>query len=201
MLKDPDIKSIIAMSEEPLEDLSSVIRAIDEYIQMYQKTPVIVKPFLKRDIPSITQLGEKEWLKLLTQIRGNLENISKIAANVKDLETPSVSSVEVIESTTEQLVKEISTPTVSSFIRKRRRPRMNILFASQNNVEDVSTEDVSTEDEDGNSIEEEETKKRTVYCPECGHKCQGKKGLKVHIYKAHKDIREEMLKTLQLYKK
>ena len=40
--------------------------------------------------------------------------------------------------------------------------------------------------------------KATIYCPECGHKCNGNKGLKIHIFRVHNDIRKEMLKTFEL---
>ena len=54
--------------------------------------------------------------------------------------------------------------------------------------------------EETKEIQEEEPIIEFVYCPECGHKCKGQKGLKVHIYRAHDNLKETILKTVELYK-
>ena len=45
----------------------------------------------------------------------------------------------------------------------------------------------------------EEPIRKFLYCPECGHRCKGRRGLKIHTYTSHKDMKEEILETIELY--
>ena len=69
------IESIIQLSEEPIEQLSTIIGVFNENIDLYQKMPFIVKPLLKRDLSSLSHLNEKEWIDLLNSIMKNFEKI------------------------------------------------------------------------------------------------------------------------------
>jgi len=40
-----------------------------------------------------------------------------------------------------------------------------------------------------------------VFCPECGHKCKGQNGLKIHVRIKHKEKEKEILKMMRLYDK
>ena len=59
---------------------------------------------------------------------------------------------------------------------------------------------IITDKEDIKEVKKEEPIIEFFYCPECGRKCKGQKGLKVHIYRAHSNLKEAILKTVELYK-
>jgi hypothetical protein len=181
MLNEPEkseLESIITLSSTPMKDLTTVITHMNKQITFNEETPLIVKPFLKRDIPTITSYDEKEWLTLLTKIKGNFERINSSALKIftKDL----------AEIPKRKKTKQLTKPT-------GKRPSKRIQITEKKmNEEDISTSYVPLD-------EEKKSKNGVVYCPECGHGCQGMKGLRVHIFQIHKQSREEMLQTIKLY--
>ena len=180
MLKDPqnsELKSIIALSSPPIKDLTTVITHLTNQINLNEKTPLIVKPFLKRDIPTITSLDENEWLTLLTKIKGSLESINSTAKKII--------AKNKAEMPTSDKPKDL--PKLA-----RKKTSKDIQSTKKISKKDTSTSHVP-------SHPEEKSKKTTVYCPECGHECQGRKGLKVHIFQVHNQSREKMLQTIKLY--
>lgn len=180
MLKDPqnsELKSIIALSSPPIKDLKTVITHLTKQIKINEKTPLIVKPFLKRDIPTITSLDENEWLTLLTKIKGSLESINSTALKI------------IAKNRAEKPTSD-KPKNVTKLARKR--ASKDIQFTKKIIRKDTSTSHVP-------SHPEEKSKKTTVYCPECGHECQGRKGLKVHIFQVHNQSREKMLQAIKLY--
>lgn len=165
-----ELESIISLSDAPLEDLSLVINHIKDHVSYYQNLPSIAKPFLKRDLPSISNLEEQEWLDMLNIIKANLEDIKSAASNILG-KSPSLApenkSMTTVEKITNKKIKR----------NKEDKSLSNGILTLQ---------------------EKKIIKGATTYCPECGHKCNGKRGLKVHIYAIHNEIREEMLKTFEL---
>lgn len=79
------IESIIQLSDEPIEQLSTIIGVFNENIDLYQKMPFIVKPLLKRDLSSLSHLNEKEWIELLNSIMKNFEKIKSTASSIKKM--------------------------------------------------------------------------------------------------------------------
>ena len=145
------LESIIKLSDEPIEQLSTVIGVFNENVDFYQKMPFIVKPFLKRDLSSLSHLTEKEWLDLLNNIIENFEKIKSMASSIKEINKPI----------------EESSSTNDLAARARAKDKISV-----NNIK---------------------------FCPECGHKCQGKKSLTEHIYHTHYNRREEFWKAVELY--
>ena len=152
-----ELESIINLSSAPLKDLSLIIDHIKEQIEIYQTIPTLARPFLKRDIPTLTQLKEKEWLDFLNRIKGNLETINLAAVNL---------------------------------IKTRSSEHANI--SEMSSMEPIQTIEEKEEDTEALSIAQEETEfQKIVFCPECGHKCNGIVGLKVHIYRVHNENRKK----------
>jgi hypothetical protein len=175
-----ELESIISLSAAPLVDLSLVIDNIKDHVSYYQNLPTIAKPFLKRDLPSISNLEEQEWLDMLNIIKANLEEINSAASNILG-KSPSLAPENKPMPKAEK-IKKI----------KRKKTVFNSVV-SLRTKEDKSLSNVILTLQEKKII-----KGATIYCPECGHKCNGKRGLKVHIYAIHNEIREEMLKTFEL---
>ena len=161
-----ELESIINLSSAPLKDLSLIIDHIKEQIEIFQTIPTLARPFLKRDIPTLTQLKEKEWLDFLNRIKGNLETINLAASNI--IKTQSSEHADIGE--------------ISS------------MESNQTTAEETE------EDSEALTIDQIEPEfEKSVYCPECGQKCNGISGLKVHIYEAHIESIEEMLEIIKEY--
>jgi hypothetical protein len=175
-----ELESIVSLSSNPIENLSLVINEIQHHVDVYQSTPKIVRPFIKRDIPTISSLNEEEFLDLLKNVKDNLESInktiSKIVRNEKSATPKPKSKVKLQEKKIEE-PKETREPKVPTPVKKE----------SEAPVKDVPAPPKVVSEE-----------KKIVFCPECGHKCTGKKGLKVHISQVHNEIRDEMLKKYSL---
>ena len=179
-IQNDELESIISQSAAPLENLSLAIYNIQEHVNYYQKLPTIAKPFLKRDLPSISNLDEQEWLDLLHKIKENFENIYSTASNMLG-KSPSIAP------------EYKSMPTIEIFKMKKLQKLDSDLILSQRKKKTKSLSyDIFPSQE--NNVPE----KATIYCPECGQECNGKRGLKTHIFADHNGIRKEMLKTFQL---
>ena len=66
-LKDPkkNLDFIIKLSKEPVTEIMSLTDTINEYLQLYEKSFFLHKPFIKRDLISVTNLGEHEMVDFL----------------------------------------------------------------------------------------------------------------------------------------
>ncbi len=180
MLNDPEnseLESIIALSSPPMKDLTTIITHLNKQININEKTPLIVKPFLKRDISTITSLDEKEWLTLLNKIKGNLESINSFALKII--------AKNITETTTSDKPKQFTK------LARKKTPK-GIQLTKKKIGEDISTSHALLHPE-------KKSQKTRVYCPECGHECQGRKGLKVHIFQVHNQSREQMMQMIKLY--
>ena len=177
------LESIIKLSDEPIEQLSTVIGVFNENVDFYQKMPFIVKPFLKRDLSSLSHLTEKEWLDLLNNIIENFEKIKSTASSIKEINKP--------------IEESSSTNDLASLFKIKSRTRhitkiKNVRAKKENILVNTGTSTLST-------LKEKITVNNIKFCPECGHKCQGKKSLTEHIYRTHYNRREEILKAVELY--
>lgn len=179
-IQNDELESIISQSVAPLENLSLAIYNIQEHINYYQKLPSIAKPFLKRDIPSISNLDEQEWLDMLHKIKENFENIYSTASNMLGTSpsiAPEYESMPTVEIIKKKKLQKLNLDSIISQRKKKTKsPSYDVFPSQENNVPETAT----------------------IYCPECGHKCNGNKGLKIHIFRVHNDIRKEMLKTFEL---
>ena len=165
------------MSKEPVTEIMSLTDKINKYLQLYEKSSFLHKPFIKRDLISVTDLGEQEMVDFLNSIKEKLENISSLALNIRDINQSIDNEPEDFKSVPE--------------IEKQ---------ADKLGPQKTDQELMLDKKEEIKEVKEEEPIIEFIYCPECGHKCKGKKGLKVHIYRAHKDLKETILKTVELYK-
>jgi hypothetical protein len=186
-VQENELQTIITMSSAPIEDLKSVINNIREHIQLYQEIPSIAKPFIKRDIPTITNLKEDEWLEFLNGIKENLESINSAASKIIGKNQLTVERPARIKRTRSK--KSDSLFDFSSFIHKEK-----IKQKSQE-----SRETTPTRQQASATKEEKKPDEEVVYCPECGQKCKGKKGLKVHVHQSHNDQKKELLKAIKQY--
>jgi hypothetical protein len=177
-----ELESIASLSSDPLEDLSHVIEQIENYVGVSQTAPSIIKPFLKRDVPTVSSLDEEELLGLLKNIKESFESINKtISSILKD--------------------DFAAAPEVKKAPEKKKKSKESRKATDSIQVKKESKVPPSPEKKESEvlpSSEKKEAKVSIVYCPECGHKCVGKKGLKVHIFQVHNDIREKMLKKYAL---
>ena len=171
-----ELESIISLSSAPLENLSLALNNIEEHVSFFKKTPALAKPFLKRDIPTISNLEEQEWLDLLNKIKENLKSINITASNMLGKSPSFPPEHELMRSHAKKIPKRNLASIQSPRKKEAKLPSYDILPPQEKKVLETAT----------------------IYCPECGHKCNGKKGLKVHIFKVHNDIRMEMLKTFEL---
>jgi len=179
-LKDPKnyLDFIIKLSKEPVTELMSLTDTINEYLQLYEKSFFLHKPFIKRDIISVTNLGEQEMVDFLNGIKEKLENISSLALNIKDINKFSYG-------TKSEDFKPISKM-------KKQIDKIEPKITDQKLILDKK--------EQKKEAQVEEPIIEFFYCPECGHKCKGQKGLKVHIYRAHGNLKESILKKVEMYK-
>ena len=175
-----ELESIISLSGAPLANLSLAINNFKDHFDYYQKLPSIAKPFLKRDIPSVSNLDEQEWLDLLNKIKENFENINSMATNMLG-KNPSFTP------------EHESKPTVENNRKKKiKKLKVNPILSDKKKAAILQSNDIS------HPQEKKIAEKMTIYCPECGQECNGKRGLKTHIFADHNGIRKEMLKTFQL---
>lgn len=179
-IQEDELESIISLSTAPLENLSVAINNFKDHLDYYEKLPSIAKPFLKRDIPTISNLEEQEWLDMLNKIKENFKNINSMASNMLGKSPTPVPESESI-------------PSVE-IIKKNKIPKMNVASILSQRKKDANTPNNDFVDPQQKKIPE----KITIYCPECGQKCNGKRGLRAHIFSVHNDIRKEMLKTFDL---
>jgi len=179
-LKDPkkNLEFIIKLSKEPVTEIMSLTDTINEYLQLYEKSFFLHKPFIKRDLISVTNLGEHEMVDFLNGIKEKLENISSLALNIKDPNKFSYDTKPEEFKSISQIEKPADKP-------EPQKTDQELILDKKEEIKEVKEEDPIIE---------------FVYCPECGHKCKGQKGLKVHIYRAHDNLKETILKTVELYK-
>ena len=166
------IDSIITLSKEPVKELSFIMVNIDDYLRYLEDSSFIAKPFIKKDLSAIMNMDVKELYESLDRIKNNLEKIDIAASSIKD-----------------------------------KYKYRKYLFNERPLTEKMTLKEEKEENikEETEKKEEKEVKKETpikyFYCPECGHKCKGEHGLKIHVRKKHNEEKEEILKTMKLYVK
>jgi len=168
----PNFEPVIELCKKPMEELTSLKETLTKSLNFYTKTHFMVKPFLKRDIKSFTNLEEEELLDFLNRLITSLDKI-KNAALDKATQRPIDDSVfedlkpkYIIE---EQAAKE-------EIEEKLETDKKNLLLSAEK--EDIQL-----------ALGENKPQENMVYCPECGHQCQDEKELKTHISMVHKSTR------------
>jgi hypothetical protein len=180
-------ESIIGLSKKPIENITLLTEIFTENLNQYKNAPSLIRPFLKKDIEFFTTLKEEDWLDFLIRLKTCLEKMQACArinhaaqekkAKQKTIDYPVIIDItkSVLDHPLEEKEEKLETDNgdfLSSFEKK------DTLFV----------------------LGEEKSLNKNVYCPECGHKCQGEIGLKIHVVKAHKSDSEKLLKSIKLYR-
>jgi len=182
-----NFESIIGLSKKPIEDITSLTETFTKNLNLYKNTPSLIRPFLKKDIEFFTNLKEEDWLDFLFRLKTSLEKMQACAR--------------INYATQEKQAKQrpvdypVKIDITNSVLERPREEKEEKL--------ETDNDDLLSSFEKKDTplvLGEEKSLNKNVYCPECGHQCQSKKGLKIHIVKVHKIASEELLKSIKLYR-
>jgi hypothetical protein len=180
-------ESIIGLSKKPIENITSLTEIFTKNLNLYKNAPLLIKPFLKKDIESFTTLKEEDWLDFLITLKISLEKMQTCAR--------------INYATQEKKAKQkpvdypVNLDITKSLLDQPREEKDEKL--------DTGNDDFLSSFEKKDTLfvlGEEKSLNKNVYCPECGHQCQNEIGLKIHIVKVHKSASEKLLKSIKLYK-
>lgn len=181
--QEPELQSIIELSDETIDHLLSMTNIIQENLQFLRNSPAILKPFMRKDLYSITSLSVEEWLGFLKKLKKSFESIKATAYNLKynyKLED-------------DNLIEGLKQLRKMEPIEEHEKGKSALEILEK--VVPLALEDETLlEIEKGDKPERE-----FIFCPECGYKCTSKNSLRSHIFNVHKDLKEELLKSVQLY--
>jgi len=174
------IDSIITLSKDPVKDISFMMLNINDYLEYLENTSFIAKPFIRKDLSAVMNMDVKELYDLLDRIKDNLEKIDIAASSIKD-----------------------------QYRYQARAPARKYLFSDRKTVGKMTLKEEKEKSIKGEIIKDQEKEEipdnkdqiEYAYCPECGHKCKGQNGLKIHVRIKHKEKIDEILKMMELYDK